>query len=1033
MSSKILYTDVLALCCTDDFLFAGIGCSLHIFDVKTYAFQVKLDCLEPHIIHGIVNGPNSMLTVFGRNLFCAYTICRSIDSTAIDIVVTKQQVPDWIITAKWSTINGSNCLCLLLAHNSVCIYNPGLKTAARYNTFTCTEKCLLYAGYISVKDNGNLTIFSGTVFQEILIWEVDHTNNNEAFVSHHLKEHNGVIFSVIYDAATKLICSTSDDRTVRLWKVHPRNKNEKNITDWKETKVTLMKTMFGHTARVWRCIIKDKSLITIGEDSLMCTWSLDGKLLNKLSAHYGAAVWSIGVTNDNKTVFTGGADGAIHVFPAVNASNSVPSSKKFTCASPKYVCCLRSGKFLVFSENGTLFIFDKKRSNPQRSMYLKRYSDYCVMKVSPCHSYVCFASKTGYMAMYQENEKKLKQIFEKEMMNSKILSVHWLENNNLVICGMDGVLKMFNFTPKGLITVQAVCILPAARERWLTAAALYGGLLVCGDRSGNMHVFDLKKLTPCSEANVAESNNKPIQTFVKVHGIIGVQTFMVLLDKLVSAGRDGMLRFYELCTELNTLRALHEEKVPIDWIADNISLGSEIYIFGFQETDFVIYTYHHMYCHRVLAKIPCGGGHRSWDCLMSDDYTITFLYIRNKEIFLSDFSIGPFMPSILAVRHGYHTKEIHCMKRLLHKARHNIFISGSEDTSVRIFYAPNISEYCTPFTLAVLDGHVSSIKFVTYLDLQPNRESHKKYLIFSGGGRAQIKVWEIEINLDTYMLIRSYVSCNDITSHMLYGTDQERKKQSQESTYNAEPETRYMDIDTYHYGINYVLLFVACADGFVRIFLYDINAKTISIKVKTKCANRCITKITVLKCNEKVIALIMPTDGICRFIDFTHIVSKIKSKPEEEFQNCESSLSITGFNLHQSGINSYDIKSIANDEYLLVTGGDDNLLNIVRLKVVSLSDIQILLLSKWSSSEAHVAQITGIMFHRENTIFTAGIDQRVNIYYYNYIGSGLNARILKTIHTSVSDIKGLTSWSRQEESFLCVYGKGFEILEVPLR
>lgn len=83
----------------------------------------------------------------------------------------------------------------------------------------------------------------------------------------------GVIFSVIYDPSAYFICSTSDDRTVRLWKVIDNNSYSnidmslacKNYIDWEKAEVKLVKTMFGHAARVWRAIIRNGVLFTIGE------------------------------------------------------------------------------------------------------------------------------------------------------------------------------------------------------------------------------------------------------------------------------------------------------------------------------------------------------------------------------------------------------------------------------------------------------------------------------------------------------------------------------------------------------------------------------------------------------------------------------------------------------------------------------------------------------------------------------------------------------------------------------------------------
>lgn len=136
----------------------------------------------------------------------------------------------------------------------------------------------------------------------------------------------------------------------------------------------------------------------------------------------------------------------------------------------------------------------------------------------------------------------------------------------------------------GLLIIQSVYSLPLSRERWLTAAVVYDGLLVCGDRAGNMHIFKLQNSILNDQENIAEGN-KPIQTFTKVHGNIGIQNFIIMGSKLISAGRDGMLKFYESKKYENKklLHALHKEKMPIDWISGSLKTSDDILILGFKE------------------------------------------------------------------------------------------------------------------------------------------------------------------------------------------------------------------------------------------------------------------------------------------------------------------------------------------------------------------------------------------------------------------------------------------------------------------
>ncbi|XP_031827082.1 tRNA (34-2'-O)-methyltransferase regulator WDR6 isoform X2 [Nomia melanderi] len=1040
MISKFLCTDVLAIYCSRNFIFVGIGCALHIFNTSTFKLEKKIDSLYPYNIHGIVGGPNDKLAVFGANYFCTYTVHTKEKTLEIKEDTKKICLKDWIIASKWFAHCGIDYLAILLAHNNIYIYNTSNE---HYEETWCEEKCILYAGHMLIKSNKDLVVFSGTVFQEILIWQVNHASCSMETVPilHRLQGHNGVIFSVIYDPFTNLICSTSDDRTIRLWTVNCDDNEDKDDLDWKQVKINLTRTMFGHTARVWRSIIRNGTVITIGEDSLICMWSLEGELLNKICAHHGAAIWSIDISDDNKYIFTGGADGAVHTWSLVNSyiQRVIMLPKNLSCISPKYVRYLYNSNFSIFNEDGNLFVMNKLHSDPIESLYLEKYSTYCIMEVSLCRSYICFASRDGYVTLYKvadsANDTKLVRILEEKLMDSQIFSIQWLENNKIIACGSNGILKIFVFSMEGSMTIETTCILPSSRERWLTAATLYEGLLICGDRSGNMHIFKLEAPILPKGTNITETNNKPIQTFTKVHGKIGIQNFLILGSKLVSTGRDGMLKFYELNKHENTevLRSLHKEKMPMDWISGSLKIANDILILGFKEVEFLMYS---MFHRRTIARIPCGGGHRSWDCMLLNE-SVMFLYIRNKRVHVFEFPLHSMKSPVLL--NGFHTKEVYCIEPILKLDEENVLISGGEDGSLRVSTISNISikNNFTFRTLGIFNGHISNIKAIVSLNFQTGHLCNKS-IIFSVGGRAQMKIWEISIKTGE-TLTDSDISCSDVASHMLYGSDQIRRKQWQESNqfYIIQPETRYMDIAIYRdtQNLHRILLFLACADGFVRIFLYNISTRHISLKVHAKIVDRCITKIIILTYEGKIIALTMSTDGVGRFIDFTDVVSTVLEEKmqieDRELKNC-TDMCFAKLNLHQSGINSYDMKIIQKNEYLLATGGDDNLFNLIHFKICTSSDnkqLQILLSSEWNTSNAHFAQITGIRFHKENKIFSVGLDQQINIYNYNFNKNILSVDILETIFTSVADVKGLTAWTTPKgESKICAYGKGFEVL-----
>lgn len=150
-----------------------------------------------------------------------------------------------------------------------------------------------------------------------------------------------------------------------------------------------------------------------------------------------------------------------------------------------------------------------------------------------------------------------------------------------------------------------------------------------------------------------------------------------------------------------------------------------------------------------------------------------------------------------------------------------IFISGSEDCSLRVSQAiQSTAGGIENFkTLDILDGHISNVKCLAILNLE-NTELSSKNLVFTGGGRAQLKVCELIMRLEKKLLSSKDLSCKNLDSFMLRGTDKERKKmiKALKMNYDVDPETRFMDINVYvcPESPNLILLFVACSDGYLR-------------------------------------------------------------------------------------------------------------------------------------------------------------------------------------------------------------------------
>jgi WD40 repeat protein len=90
---------------------------------------------------------------------------------------------------------------------------------------------------------------------------------------HRLKGHEGVIFSVKFSVDHSMICTTSDDRTARLWKVETP---VPGTHDWQKSKIACHRVLSDfHTSRIFSAVFYVDSVVTVGEDSAFCRWSIE--------------------------------------------------------------------------------------------------------------------------------------------------------------------------------------------------------------------------------------------------------------------------------------------------------------------------------------------------------------------------------------------------------------------------------------------------------------------------------------------------------------------------------------------------------------------------------------------------------------------------------------------------------------------------------------------------------------------------------------------------------------------------------------
>ena len=184
--------------------------------------------------------------------------------------------------------------------------------------------------------NDQLWIASGTSYHNIWVSSISvedavkeqKTDKSDDSISHIrnsicLKGHAGVVHSVKFSMNGKVLASTSDDRSVRLWEWH--DKSQTYLEKW---------VGWGHSARVWGVSFAsddDSLLVSVSEDGTARVWSgQSGETLSCI--HQGASNCSLRTIDTlGNTLLMGATDGIIGMY---NILNYIEGTKLQTLECP---------------------------------------------------------------------------------------------------------------------------------------------------------------------------------------------------------------------------------------------------------------------------------------------------------------------------------------------------------------------------------------------------------------------------------------------------------------------------------------------------------------------------------------------------------------------------------------------------------------------------------------------------------------------------------------------------------------------------
>jgi len=240
-----------------------------------------------------------------------------------------------------------------LMDNSVEVWRVPLSVSGRAVCIARVEsstRLLLYAMTISLSllpagdaQQVAVRVASGTIFHDVLLWRLRVTLAASAGAlhesvapEHRLQGHVGSVMKVQFAAGGRLLLSTADDRTARVWRVDDAfwrsEEAPPHVTPCEQAPLL---SLWGHTARVWdvalvgRCGLlgvqglllhtgttapERRLLVTASEDCTCRVWHAhSGEELAKVPAHQGRGVWCCAVMPGGY-LLSGGADAAVRLW-----------------------------------------------------------------------------------------------------------------------------------------------------------------------------------------------------------------------------------------------------------------------------------------------------------------------------------------------------------------------------------------------------------------------------------------------------------------------------------------------------------------------------------------------------------------------------------------------------------------------------------------------------------------------------------------------------------------------------------------------
>jgi WD40 repeat protein len=550
---------------------------------------------------------------------------------------------------------------------------------------------------------------------------------------------------------------------------------------------------FGHGARIWGVnfvaaqLRQGKiGLVSRGEDVHCLVWDLswersqsqksEFKLSNicSLRCHNGKHIWSLETTEagPETAVYTGGADGAVRTFKlseengaveCLNRTTRVPVAKsKDTEVADKILMrafgFVSSDCFLATTSLGEIQIgWVESPEAIDRRIVRETLSvedglrSYTILSGLPSRGVAVFGDQKGVIRLYQHESRTITKVAE---IGQRPVSLHSLDYQPETSELPATMIFLATYATHDTADLFHIDLLSHTEPRVakttlhlpqgfdITCASFIhnNDYLAIGSKLGSLVVFTKSR----------SESLEPLLKLARFHSKEGVNQILPLSSlshtintpptQFLSCGRDGNYRISSLdisrdSSKTVTIRTVHSP-TTLGFNIEGAYLdqsSQHLMFYGFGGMEFVIWN---ETTQSEVARIHCGGAHRRWAFQPSTERPGHALVLWARGgLNASHINIH----DSRTICTGGHGREIKTLGSVQQRDGRPLFVTGSEDTTLRVF-APR-SGSTTQYS-----GALECLRVLTAHDSGPQHIGFSKdaRFMFTSSAMEDFYVWKID-------------------------------------------------------------------------------------------------------------------------------------------------------------------------------------------------------------------------------------------------------------------------------------------------